>query len=167
VGLAIEELYADRLPEHYEMLAHHFSLAEDWERALDYLLKAAEKASQVFGLRQAIDLYGEALEAARQLGDRVPVATVMSIHRARADLYFGVGDFDRSRAEGEVLVEVARRVQDRPAEAGALVQVANALEWKEDFPALSERAKQSRSPRPAGRRRPWAARSTSAGTCSL
>jgi class 3 adenylate cyclase len=40
VGLAIEELYADRLPEHYEMLAHHFSRAEDWERALAYLLKA-------------------------------------------------------------------------------------------------------------------------------
>ena len=51
IGLAIEELYADRLPEHYEMLAHHFSLAEDWERALDYLLKAAEKASA--GVRAA------------------------------------------------------------------------------------------------------------------
>jgi predicted ATPase len=70
VGLAIEELYADRLPEHYEVLAHHFSLAEDWERALGYLLKAAGKAATAFGLRQALDLYGEALEAARRLGDR-------------------------------------------------------------------------------------------------
>jgi class 3 adenylate cyclase/tetratricopeptide (TPR) repeat protein len=143
VGLAIEELYADRLPEHYEMLAHHFSLAENWERALDYLLKAAEKASQAFGLRQAIDLYGEALEAVRRLGDRVPVATVTSIYRARADLYFGIGDFERSRAEAEALVELTRRVQDRPAEAGALVQLANALEWKEDFPAALERAREA------------------------
>jgi class 3 adenylate cyclase/tetratricopeptide (TPR) repeat protein len=140
VGLAIEELYADRLPEHYEMLAHHFSLAEDWARALDYLLKAAEKASQAFGLRQAIDLYGQALEAARRLGERVPVATIMAIHRARADLFFGIGDFERSRAEAEALVELTRGVQDRPAEAGALVQLANALQWKEDFPAALERA---------------------------
>jgi predicted ATPase len=143
IGLAIEELYPDRLPEHYEMLAHHFSLAEDWERALDYLLKAAGKASQAFGLRQAIDLYGEALEAARRLGDRVPDATLMFIRRARADLYFGIGDFDRSRAEAEVLVELARRVQDRPAEAGALVQIANAFQWKEDFPAALERAREA------------------------
>jgi predicted ATPase len=54
VGRAIEELYVDRLPEHYEMLAYHFSKAEDWPRALDYLLKAAEKATQAFGLRQAL-----------------------------------------------------------------------------------------------------------------
>jgi len=45
IGRAIEELYADRLPEHFEMLAHHFSRAEDWDRALDYLLKAAGKAT--------------------------------------------------------------------------------------------------------------------------
>ena len=68
IGLAIEELYADRLPEHYEMLAHHFSRAEDWERALDYLLKAAEKATQAFGLRQALELYAEALEAVAPAG---------------------------------------------------------------------------------------------------
>ena len=101
IGLAIEELYADRLPEHYEMLAHHFSLADDWARALDYLLKAAEKATRAFGLRQAIDLYGEALAAAARLGDRVPATTLMAIHRARADLFFGIGDFERSREAAE------------------------------------------------------------------
>ena len=51
VGRAIEELYADRLAEHYEMLAHHFSKAEDWPRALDYLLKAAREGHP--GLRPA------------------------------------------------------------------------------------------------------------------
>ena len=72
------------------MLAHHFSLAEDWERALDYLLKAAEKATQAFGLRQALELYGEALEAARRLGDRVPAGDARwPFIGARADLFFG------------------------------------------------------------------------------
>ena len=140
VGLAIEELYADRLVEHYEVLAHHFLRAEDWKRALDYLLKAAEKATKAFGLRQAIELYGEALEAARRLGDGVPVTTLMTIHRARADLFHGVFELDRSRAEAEALVDLARRVGDRPAEAGALVQVASALQWAEDFPTALQRA---------------------------
>ncbi len=139
VGRAIEELYPDRLAEHYEVLAHHFSKAEDWPRALDYLLKAARKATQAFGLRQALELYGEALAAARRLGDQVPVPTVMTIHRARADLFFGVGEFNRSRAEAELLVDLARRAEDRTAEAGALLQAAQADQWLEEFPSAKAR----------------------------
>ena len=37
IGLAIEELYADRLAEHYEVLAYHFLRGEEWSRALHYL----------------------------------------------------------------------------------------------------------------------------------
>ena len=72
IGAAIEELYADRLTEHYEVLAHHFSLAEDWRRAFDYLLKAAEKAAAAFALRDALALYDQALAVADHLGDALP-----------------------------------------------------------------------------------------------
>jgi len=61
IGLAIEELYADRLSEHYAVLAHHFSRAEDGAKALDYLLKAAEKAANAFASREALTLYDQAL----------------------------------------------------------------------------------------------------------
>ncbi|HET8577914.1 MAG TPA: adenylate/guanylate cyclase domain-containing protein [Methylomirabilota bacterium] len=143
IARAVEELYADRLPEYYEVLAHHFSRAEDWERALHYLLKAAEKATHAFGLRQALDHYGEALEACRRLGEGVPAATLIAILRARADLFFGVGDFTRSREEAESLVALARRVGDRAVEAEALVQIASALQWAEDFPPAFERAREA------------------------
>jgi tetratricopeptide (TPR) repeat protein len=142
IGLAIEELYADRLAEQYEVLAHHFSHAEDWVRALDYLLKAAEKAAQAFGVRQALELQGQALEAARRLGDQVPAATLMAIHRTRADLLFSVGDFRRSGEAAEAHVELARRVGDRAAESGALVQLVMALQWSEDFPGAIQRARE-------------------------
>lgn len=143
IGRAVEELYADRLAEHYEVLAHHFSKAEDWPRALDYLLRAAEKATRAFGLRQAVELYAQALGAARQLDDRVSVATLMTIHRARADLFFGLGDFIRSREEADLLVGLARRVDDRAAEAGGLVQAASAFQWLEDFPSAHDRVTQA------------------------
>src|ERR1051325_7727130 len=102
------------------MLAHHFSKAEDWERALEYLLKAAGKATQAFGLRQALELYGDALEAIGHLGDRVPVATLAGVHRARADLFFGVADFGQSGEVAEALVALARRTGDPEMEANAL-----------------------------------------------
>ena len=48
VAIAIEELYAERLPESYEMLAYHYERGEVWEKALEYLVKAGQKAQQAY-----------------------------------------------------------------------------------------------------------------------
>jgi len=61
IGMAIEELYAGRLPEQYEVLAHHFSKAEEWAKSLEYLLKAGDKAANAFASREAVALYEQAL----------------------------------------------------------------------------------------------------------
>ena len=45
IGLAIEELYADRLSEQYEVLGYHFARGEEWGKALHYLRAAAAKAA--------------------------------------------------------------------------------------------------------------------------
>ena len=51
------------------MLAHHFSRAEVWDKALAQLLAAGEKAIKAHALRDALVLYGQARAAADQLGD--------------------------------------------------------------------------------------------------
>ena len=119
IALAIEELYADRLAEQYEVLAYHFARGEEWAKALEYLLKAAEKAAQAFATREAIALYDQALEAAGQLGDAVDTKTLMAIHQAKAHLYFVLSDFERSRAEGERLLTLARQAGDRVSEGSS------------------------------------------------
>jgi class 3 adenylate cyclase/tetratricopeptide (TPR) repeat protein len=134
VALAIEDLYADRLGEHFEVLAYHFSKAEDWDKTLEYLLKSATKAVKAFGLREALRLYEEALAAARQLAAKIPVTTVMEIHSARSDLFFWISDFAQAQAEADELLSLARRMGDRTTEAAALVQGAIARVWQEDFP---------------------------------
>ena len=120
IALAIEELYVERLAEQYEVLAYHFSRGEEWAKALEYLLKAAEKAAQAFATREAITLYDQALEAAGQLGAAVNTRTLMAIHQAKSDLYFLLSDFERSRAEGERFLTLARRAEDRVREGVAL-----------------------------------------------
>ncbi len=168
IGRAIEELYADRLPEHYEMLAHHFSRAENWERALDYLLKAAGKATQAFGLRQALELYTEALVVADRWREPVPAATLMAIHRARADLFFGVGDFVRSREAAEALVDLARRIGDRIGGGGGRLgadRLGSAVGRGLPAPRSSGCKRRSRSPKPSGRRRRWASPCTPGAIC--
>jgi class 3 adenylate cyclase/tetratricopeptide (TPR) repeat protein len=132
IGAAIEELYADRLAEHYEVLAHHFVRAEQWERALTYLVKAAEKATQAYALREALDLYAEALSMATRLGE--PPDTVVAVRRARSDLLYAIGDFSGAADEARELVEFTRRHQLAAEEAAALVQQAWSTAWMEEFP---------------------------------
>jgi tetratricopeptide (TPR) repeat protein len=71
IGLAIEELYADRLAEFYETLANHFDRAGEWDRALLYHERAAEKAAEHFANRSVIAHAEQALAIAERLGDRV------------------------------------------------------------------------------------------------
>ncbi len=132
VGVAIEALYADRLGERYDVLAHHFAKAEEWPQALAYLLKAADKASQAFAIREALALYDQALGAASRQEPADPAA-IMSIHQAKSALYFLVSDFERSRAEAERLLEVARQAGDRAREATALAAIGWAATWARDL----------------------------------
>jgi tetratricopeptide (TPR) repeat protein len=125
------------------VLSHHFSRAEAWDKALHCLLKAAEKTAAAFGIREALALYDEALAVTGRLGDRVSAETLMTIHRARADLFFGVGEYPAARAAAEELLVLARRAGDRRLEATALIQSANAAQWMEDFDAALAHAQEA------------------------
>jgi class 3 adenylate cyclase/tetratricopeptide (TPR) repeat protein len=139
IARAIEELYADRLSEQYEILAYHFAKGEEWAKALQYLLKAAEKAAKAFANHAAIALYDQALEAAGQLGAAVDANTLIAIHRAKADLYMVLSEYVRARAEGERLLALTRRIGDRQCEAVALAGMGVASAWSHNFErALTE-----------------------------
>ena len=143
IGAAIEELYADRLPEHYEVLAHHFVQANEWDKAINYLVKGAEKAAGNFATREALALYDQALEAVVHRHDPVDRSTVMAVHQAKAQLYFVVSDFARSRAEAERLCELAREARDLAMEANALAALAWAATWSRDLDGAIASAKQA------------------------
>ena len=133
IGQAIEEVYADRLAEQYEVLAYHFAKGEAWVKALTYFCHAAEKATQAFAMREAVALYEQALEAAGHLGDAVDAETLMAIHQAQAALYFVLSDFTRARAEGARVLALAQRVGKREREAIALAGMGMASTWGHDF----------------------------------
>jgi tetratricopeptide (TPR) repeat protein len=62
VGQAIEELYADRVEEHYESLAHHYRLSDNREKAIRYLELAGDKAKRQYVLEQTVKNYRQAIE---------------------------------------------------------------------------------------------------------
>jgi class 3 adenylate cyclase/tetratricopeptide (TPR) repeat protein len=128
-----ERLDGDRLAAHYEVLAHHYFEGESWQKALEYLLKGAGKAAAAFGQREALALFERALGVARRLGDAAPAGTLIQIHAARCNLFFGVGEFAHSRSEADALLELARAGGNRALEAAGLALGAHAAVWMEDF----------------------------------
>jgi DNA-binding SARP family transcriptional activator/class 3 adenylate cyclase len=62
VARFLEEATGDRAAESASLLAHHWREAGNADRAVDYLLVAAERAGQAWAKGEAISLYGEALD---------------------------------------------------------------------------------------------------------
>src|SRR5262249_37959700 len=61
-GEAIERLYQTELEEQYQLLAYHYERSEAAEKAVEYLLKAGEKAQRAYANEVAISYYRRALE---------------------------------------------------------------------------------------------------------
>ena len=67
VAEALEAIYGKRADPAVEQLAHHYSEATLWERALPYLVRSAERAAALFDLEQAEVYY----ERAHKVADRL------------------------------------------------------------------------------------------------
>ena len=64
---AIERLYADRMTEQVEHLAHHAFRGEVWEKAVIYLRQAGKKAAARSADREAAAYFEQALEVLTHL----------------------------------------------------------------------------------------------------
>jgi len=60
IGLAIETLFKDRLPEFYETLAYHFSHSRSVVKAVNYLIMSGEKSLVRYALDESHQFYKEA-----------------------------------------------------------------------------------------------------------
>jgi tetratricopeptide (TPR) repeat protein/class 3 adenylate cyclase len=69
VGEAIETLHADRLEEWYERLAHHFSRAEAWSKAVEYAIRCAHRDKALSQFSEAFQILERALAWVARLPD--------------------------------------------------------------------------------------------------
>jgi len=61
VGTALEKVYANKIDEHLGEIAYHFLEGGDKEKALDYFLKAGEKAIKIYANNEAVSYFQSAL----------------------------------------------------------------------------------------------------------
>ena len=90
VALGIERLYQERLEDYYDELAHHYSRSDDPEKAIEYLLKAGEKAKRNYANDTAISYYQSVLDMLEKYNmtrDDWKLEALKSI----GELYIGIG----------------------------------------------------------------------------
>jgi len=126
---AIEELYADRLEEHYEMLAHHFERSGNAAKAVDYLILAGEKSNGNNAVRAACEFFQKALEVAEFSRIVFDPETEVRVRQGLAQASQDIGDIDRAVAQYRKCVEISRRNGLVDQEMANLAGLAWAIWW--------------------------------------
>jgi class 3 adenylate cyclase/tetratricopeptide (TPR) repeat protein len=124
VGAAIEELYPDRLADHYQELAHHFVIGEDWPKAFEYLVRSGDRAKDAFANQTALDSYAKALEVGPRVSPPLEPRRIMEIYQRRGQVWRLMGRVSKAIEELEPMLAMARETGDRFAEAQALVDLS-------------------------------------------
>jgi tetratricopeptide (TPR) repeat protein len=124
VAIAIEELYAERLQEHYEVLAHHYVQAEDWDKALDYLDKAAEKAALAFANSEAARFLAEAIEICERRGTDDARSKIVRYSERQGAHLFSIADLDGGAASFLKMSDNAKAVGDTSGHARGMAKAS-------------------------------------------
>src|SRR5665647_240974 len=70
IGLVMEQVFSDRLPEFYETLAFHFRHSALYQKAVDYLRQSGRKSLKKYAVQESHEYYQRAFQILEQtMGD--------------------------------------------------------------------------------------------------
>jgi len=142
VGAAVEELYRDRLAEHYAELAYHFSRGEDWSRAMEYSSLAGDQCSHSFSNAEAIEHYARAIDAAAKL-PVTALGALGDLHANRGGVLSIIGRHQEATDEYARALDCARSGNDRVRECRFLFGLSLAQFNAHQIDAMLDTSKRS------------------------
>jgi tetratricopeptide (TPR) repeat protein len=125
VGAAIEELYRDRLAEHYGELAYHFSRGENWPKAMEYSNVAGDQSAHSFANSEAIEHYVRAIGAASKL-PLIPANALGDLYAKRGTVLSVIGKHQEALEDYASALEYADSAKDHAQECRILLELGRA-----------------------------------------
>ncbi|HEX9818278.1 MAG TPA: AAA family ATPase [Methylomirabilota bacterium] len=118
VGQALERRYEGRTAEVVELLAYHFELGDDGERAVDYAIGAAERAQRRWANAEALGFFEQAVRRLATL----PATTPNLLRRIdavtkQAEVLFALGRHRDHVAVLEGIADIVHAAGDPPRRA--------------------------------------------------
>ncbi len=127
VGTALERAYASTIDQHFGELGYHFLEGGDKERALDYFMKAAEKATGVYAHQEAISYLKQALVIIEGKGGNTEERARLT--ETLGNLEAWIGETDACMAYWSKSLELWNQAGDRRSVARLHVAMAKML-WE-------------------------------------
>jgi len=127
VAQAIEARYAAHLQPYYSRLGYHYQMAEDYTKAVDYLLKAANHARSVYAFVDAGNYVKTALDLLIGDGERPRRATLL--HQL-ANIYLYTGQVDDAMKAGLAACALWRDLEEDVKQAETYLDVAFFCHWQ-------------------------------------
>ena len=119
VARSIELLFADRLEDFSGLLAYHYTQAEDWEKAQEYLFKAGDQAGSIAADAEALEHYERAMAAYTQaFGDSWEPVQRATLERKIGEALYRRGEHERAREH--LIRALATLGRPFPATPGAM-----------------------------------------------
>jgi len=118
IGECLEELYPDRREEFLDLLAHHYYHSNNTEKALQYSVKAAAKAKQVYAADAAVLYCGRGLEILDRM-EQTPERTKERVGLLcdLGDIYGLTGHFDEAAGYWREILQLGEETEDPTIEA--------------------------------------------------
>jgi class 3 adenylate cyclase/tetratricopeptide (TPR) repeat protein len=123
IARAIEELYADRLSEHYELLAHHYGKSGNTEKAIEYLTLAGEKSNQNKAVQAACEFFRQALKVVEGAHISLDPDSERRIHQGLASASVDIGDIHTALENYRKAMEVCQQHRVISDEMEILVEI--------------------------------------------
>jgi len=137
VAKSLETLYRHQLDDHIETIARHYSLGartdEDISTAIGYLERAADRASRIFALANAVDLYTQALDLTQDDQSPLRDERLLALRKRRGAVYQQIGDFAAAATDLEAVLGSPQVSQNATHKRAVLLQLGQVYRRMERF----------------------------------
>ncbi len=127
IARAIEALYAEKLEPHYEILAHHWELSGNPEKAIAYLILAGEKSNRDSAVQSARIFLKSALDLSQVYQVALEPPIEARVRQGLGTASRAIGDVDTAVEELKKAVEISRQWGMTEQEMESLVQQAASI----------------------------------------
>ncbi len=122
----------------FPVLAYHYGRAANNEKGLEYALKAADAARDIFANQEAVDLYTQAEGHLRALGEADHWATAVEIYLSRSNSLIRLGHLDAAFKDAANSLALAERYEVNTSIAQSCNLMAQIRYRQGDYETVSE-----------------------------
>jgi len=142
VAEGIEQLYRQRLDEYSDELAYHYSRSEDTNKAVEYMLKAGEKAEKSFANQVALRYFKDALLRLAELEEEKTEWKITALE-GLGRMHVLLGEHHEAIAAFQDALAIRKERGDAPQNLARLYRdIAGSLEWQDRTEEAIQMAKE-------------------------